>query len=280
MNADDLNQLREREKELNCIYRVIQVLRRDDLAIEDVLRKAVREIPRGWSYPGICMARIIFEGTDYTTPVFHPTRWYQRAEVVVDENVSGEVRVYYARNITGDEENLFLPEEQHLLNTLAEQISIFIFNRQLRHTLENFEDDGNRDTADHGLPASSDRHWKWRYKMARLIAEKMDFERLGVQAVYLIGSTKEAQAGPASDLDLLVVHSGDSSKKTLLEYWIDGWSHSMAETNTQMTGHKMDDGMIDLHLITPRQLKSKSNSFAAMIGNTENSARLLREKKS
>jgi len=279
MNTGDLHHLREREKELNCIYRVIQVLGQEHLSTADILRKVVHEIPQGWSYPGICMASIIFEGNRYTTPQFYPTQWFQQAEILVDDHVSGELRVYYARDITGDDESLFLPEEQHLLNTLAEQLSIFIFNRELKHTLESATNKDNRQSLERGLPSSSDKHWKWRHKMARLIAWQMDLKRLGVEAIYLIGSTKDAKAGPASDLDLLVVFSGDHRQQELLEHWIDGWSRSMAETNYQMTGHQMEEGIIDLHLISPRQLKSKSNSFAAMVGSLDNSARLLREKK-
>ena len=279
MNTGDLHHLREREKELNCIYRVIQLLRQEDLSIADILRKVVLEIPQGWRYPGICMASIIYEGDRYTTPQFHPTKWFQRAEIVVDEHVSGEVRVYYARDISAEDESLFLPEEQHLLNTLAEQLSIFIFNRELRHSLEFLNADNTSRAPEGGLPASSDKHWKWRYKMARLIARQMDFGKFAVQAVYLIGSVKDAKAGPASDLDLLVIFSGDHRQEELLKHWIDGWSRSMAETNYQMTGYQMEEGIIDMHLITPKQLKSKSNSFAAMVGSLDNSARFLREKK-
>jgi len=279
MNTGDLQHLREREKELNCIYRVIQILRKEELSTEDVLRHVVQEVPQGWRFPGICMASIVFEENRYTTPRFHPTQWFQRAEIVVDEHISGEVQVYYTRNITGNEGPLFLPEEQHLLNTLAGQLSNFIFNRELRHTLEYLDKKDKSQVPERFLPVSSDKHWKWRYKMARLIARQMNFESMAVEAIYLIGSTKDAKAGPASDLDLLVVCSGDNRQRELLKYWIDGWSRSLAETNYQMTGYRLEEGIIDLHLITPQEIRSKNNSFAAMIGSLENSARLLRQKK-
>lgn len=279
MDSGDLHSLREREKELNCIYRVIRILGQEDLPLGDILKKVANEIPSGWRYPGICMVGINHEGQQYTSAHFQPTRWYQRAEVVVDEHVSGEIRVYYSHNITGDEENLFLAEEQHLLNTIAEQISVFLFNRQLRYTLEYLHDEKSHSEPVALLPVSSDKHWKWRYQMAQRIAGQMDLDRFGVQAVYIIGSTKDAKAGPASDLDLLVLFDGDEWKKTMLESWIDGWSRSMAETNYQATGYRMKEGMIDLHLVTPENVKNKSNSFATMVGSLSNSARLLREKK-
>ncbi len=280
MSSRDLHHLREREKELNCIYRVIQVLRKEEYATPDILRAVAKEIPYGWRYPGICMVGIDFENRRYTTPHFHPTRWYQQAEIVVDESVLGEIRVYYARNITADEQTLFLSEEQHLLNTLAEQISIFIFNRRLRRMLESSNPAGFNGDDECVLPDRSDQHWRWRYKMARLLAEGMDMAEMGVEAIYIIGSTKEAKAGPASDIDLLVHFTGNDQQKSKLEAWIDGWSQSLAETNYERTGFRIDAGMIDLHLITSEQLQNKSNSFAAMIGSLQNRATLLRSQKS
>jgi len=277
MNNEDLQHLREREKELHTIYRVIQILKQEELTTADVLKKVVQEIPSGWRYPGICMVSIDFEGHPYTTPRFYPTQWYQAAEIVVDQKVLGEIRVYYSKNMTGDVDTLFLPEEQHLLNTLAEQISVFVFNRRVRRTLDMLGEEPLTEDDNQVLPVASDKHWKWRYRMAQRIADAMDFEKLGVKAVYVIGSTKEATAGPASDLDLLVHFTGHRQQESNLRYWIDGWSRSMAQTNYDTTGYQMNQGMIDLHLVSDQDLKNQSNSYAAMIGSHRNSAKLLRK---
>ena len=278
MAEKDLHSLREREKELHCIYRVIQALNQEEQAIADVFRRVVRIIPDGWRYPGICMASIEFEAKNYTTPHFYPTRWYQSADVVVDQNVLGEIRVYYEKEIPGASGPLFLPEEQHLLNMIAEQVSVFIFNRRLRKTVAYLGDETSGLKDEQILPPVSDKHWKWRYQMAGLIAGQMDLNSFGVKAVYLIGSAKNATAGPASDLDLLVHFEGDRRQRELLVSWVDGWSRCMAETNYRMTGYRMDQGMIDLHIVTTRELKSNDSSFATMIGSTENPAKLLRSK--
>ena len=41
-------------------------------------------------------------------------------------------------------------------------------------------------------------HWRWRFRMAQRIAADLDPQKFGVNAFYLIGSTKNATAGPAS----------------------------------------------------------------------------------
>ena len=121
-----------------------------------------------------------------------------------------------------------------------------------------------------------DEYWKWRFQMAQNIANKTDFKYYGIKAIYIIGSTKEATAGPASDIDLLVHFNGTEFQNSLFKSWIDGWNHSLSEFNRQKTGYSLEDGLIDLHLITDDDIE-KNTSFAVMIGNPNNSARLLKQ---
>ena len=49
--------------------------------------------------------------------------------------------------------------------------------------------------------------------MAERIALELDRERFGVEAVYLFGSVKNATAGPASDIDLLLHVNADAEQR-------------------------------------------------------------------
>jgi len=122
----------------------------------------------------------------------------------------------------------------------------------------------------------NDEHWKWRLRMVQNIADKTNFEYYGLKAMYIIGSTKEAKAGPASDIDLLVHFNGTEYQKNLFKSWIDGWNHSLSEINRQKTGYKLEDGIIDLHIVTNEDIKNNT-SFAVMIENINNPARLLKK---
>ncbi len=116
--------------------------------------------------------------------------------------------------------------------------------------------------------------WKWRMEMAEKIAEEMDFERYGVQAVYLIGSVKNASAGPRSDIDLLI-HVRESSPVTgELSAWLDGWSLCLGRMNYLRTGY-LDDRLLDVHIITDDDI-SKKTSFAVKIGAVTDPALRLR----
>ncbi len=115
--------------------------------------------------------------------------------------------------------------------------------------------------------------WRWRARMAERIAARLDAPRLGVKAAYLIGSVKNATAGPASDIDLLLHVNGDESQRRELLLWLDGWSRCLSEMNYLRTGCRTD-GLLDAHLITDDDIASRT-SFAVKIGAVTDAARPL-----
>jgi len=116
-------------------------------------------------------------------------------------------------------------------------------------------------------------HWRWRLRMAERIASALDPEVFCVKAMYVFGSTKNATAGPGSDIDLLI-HRGDDEKKCHnLRLWLDGWSLSLAEMNYLRTGYK-SDGLLDVHYLTDEDIANQT-SYAVKIGAVTDAARPL-----
>lgn len=118
-------------------------------------------------------------------------------------------------------------------------------------------------------------HWKWRYRAVEKIAENLDLDYFGVEAMYLIGSTKNCDAGPYSDIDIMFHFKGNENQKKELVSRIEDWSRELAEINYLKTGVKVDDGLIDIHIITDEDIENK-DSFASMIGAVNNRARLIK----
>ena len=54
--------LKEREKELNCLYRIDELLEKPDLNKDELFMETIRIIPSGWQYPTVCEVKIYFEG--------------------------------------------------------------------------------------------------------------------------------------------------------------------------------------------------------------------------
>jgi predicted nucleotidyltransferase len=124
------------------------------------------------------------------------------------------------------------------------------------------------------LEPPAEAHWRWRLGMAERLAAEMDAARFGVKSLYVIGSVKNATAGPGSDIDLLVHVEEDERKRGELALWLDGWSRSLAEMNYLRTGYRTN-GLLDIHYVTDKEIETKS-SFAAKIGAVTDSARPLR----
>jgi hypothetical protein len=91
--------------------------------------------------------------------------------------------------------------------------------------------------------------------------------------MYVFGSTKNATAGPGSDLDLIIHVRGNDQQTADLSLWLDGWSHSLAEVNFLRTGYK-SEGLLDVHFVTDDDIEKKT-SFAAKIGAVTDAARPL-----
>ena len=111
--------------------------------------------------------------------------------------------------------------------------------------------------------------------MAEVIANKLDFNKYGVAGIYILGSTKNATAGPGSDIDILIHHVGNISQKKELETWFEGWSICLAEINYAITGYNAPDKLIDLHIVNDEDIKNKT-SFAIKINAVSDRARPLK----
>jgi hypothetical protein len=275
-----LQRLKEREKELNTLYRINELLSVRDLSLDALFNGIIDLIPGGWQFGAVCEVKFIFENHEWSSEDFRETAWMQRADIVIDNNISGEIIISYLQLIREFNGSQFLPEEQKLLNTIADKVGNYIFHQRLRNSLKALEA-GKENDSDSGngngqvlSQAGSDQHWKWRYRMAERISQLMDFTKFGVSAVYLIGSVKNATAGPSSDIDLLVHHRANGQQLNCLKSWIEGWSLCLAEENYQHTGYHTGS-LIDLHLLTDEDIKAKT-SFSVMIGAVDDPARLLR----
>ncbi len=115
-----------------------------------------------------------------------------------------------------------------------------------------------------GARQQTDEFWRWRMQMSEKIAAELDAERFGVESMYLIGSTKNASAGPSSDIDLLIHFRGSDDQRHDLENWLEGWSLCLGEMNYLRTGYRNRE-LLDVHLISDDDIE-KSTSFAAKIG--------------
>jgi len=114
--------LRERIKELNCLYGISQLAERHLYSLDNLLQELVNFLPYSWQYPDVTCARILFKGKTYTSDGFKVTDWRQSALIYMYHEAVGECAIFYTEERPPIDEGPFLKEERVLLDAVAEQI--------------------------------------------------------------------------------------------------------------------------------------------------------------
>jgi len=179
-----------------------------------------------------------------------------------------------------------LPELAHLADTVrvidvpeatGGQVLRVLMNADLEEAVGVLAPPGLAAVVSAPMPSPAARpaedHSRWRLRMAQKIAAELAPGRFGVRALYVFGSTKNASAGPGSDVDLIVHFAGTPEDRRSLELWLEGWSLCLAEMNFLRTGYR-SQGLLDVHLVTDEDI-AQQTSYAAKIGAITDAARPL-----
>jgi len=132
--------LRERVKELTCLYGIDQVRDREVAPLPDVLRDIVELLPPAWLYPAIAQARIQVDGVDYATPGFRGGPQRLSAQISVRGARRGFVEVEYTEARPTLDEGPFLRDERRLIDAVASQVASVLARRQAEEERERFEE--------------------------------------------------------------------------------------------------------------------------------------------
>jgi len=134
--TDDLVKFfREREKELECIYRIEEILKTSS-EIGPALSAIVEALPGGWQHTEVCTARISLGTEVYATPGFEETPWVQKADITVQDRKAGEIAVYYTKEMPLADDGPFLTHEARLLKAIADRLGSFVFHKQIEMAME------------------------------------------------------------------------------------------------------------------------------------------------
>jgi hypothetical protein len=103
-----LDNLKERAKELNCLYQVDEILNNQRLSLPEIFRELTLIIPTGWQFPEVCKASIIYENQSYQTPGFRSSVWSLSADIKRDGKIVGKVEVVYTQEVIKAKKVIFL----------------------------------------------------------------------------------------------------------------------------------------------------------------------------
>ncbi|MFO8234220.1 MAG: ATP-binding protein [Bacteroidales bacterium] len=136
----EVKALRERTKELNCMYQIGKILEQKNLDAEITLQKITDIIPQGFQYPEITCVRINIDGKSYKTRNFYETEWKLYTTINSEEKIFGSVEVFYMGKKINTYGEFFLREEKYLINEISIIIAKFIENHKSQHALKENEE--------------------------------------------------------------------------------------------------------------------------------------------
>ena len=119
-------ELRERVKELMCLYGIAKIVEQDNLSLGQILQEIVKLLPPAWLYPDIASARIILDDQAYLTPHFQEGNTKQKADIIVGDSQRGVVELIYSEEKPELDEGPFLKEERALIDAIAREIALII----------------------------------------------------------------------------------------------------------------------------------------------------------
>lgn len=136
-----LNSLRERAKELNCLYMIDEILMADAL-LEKKLQAVVESIPLGWYSPQQCKAKIVHRNNEFTSKAYTEGGPEISEDLIINGSIVGKITVSYPDNAPElDNGESFLEEEKRLIRTLARRISHTILHDSLSQMFEDEDSD-------------------------------------------------------------------------------------------------------------------------------------------
>ena len=117
------SQLRERVKELDCLYSLTKLVEQSENSIDKILQGVADLLPGSWQYPELTCARILYKERSYQSCNFKPTQWTQEAAVIISGRQEGLVEVHYLKKMPQLDEGPFLKEERQLIDAVSDHIA-------------------------------------------------------------------------------------------------------------------------------------------------------------
>ena len=116
-------QLRERIKELDCLYKLTKLIEKNENSLEKIILGTIDLLPVSWQYPEITCAKISYRKQVIQSSNFKSTQWKQKAPIVISGLKEGVVEVHYLKKRPRLDEGPFLKEERLLIDAVSNRIA-------------------------------------------------------------------------------------------------------------------------------------------------------------
>jgi two-component system, NtrC family, sensor kinase len=125
MNVNEFK-LKERVKELNCLYELSTLAWEAKNELDVIVSKTLKILPAAMQHPSLAEVSILVNAKRYSTRGFDKVKMKIEADLSFDNKSLGRVEVGYRPVPSKLKKNTFLKEEMHLLKAVARELSLVI----------------------------------------------------------------------------------------------------------------------------------------------------------
>jgi two-component system, NtrC family, sensor kinase len=118
--------LKERVKELNCLYAISKVAWEGKHDVNAIVSKTLEILPAAMQHPALAEAFITIDNKNFSTPGFSSCRNSIASSLTIDKKNYGIIKVGYRRTSSQKINPEFLKEEKNLLKAIARELSLFL----------------------------------------------------------------------------------------------------------------------------------------------------------
>jgi PAS domain S-box-containing protein len=136
----EAGQLRERVKELHCLFSISDLFRKPGRVQDEVFQGIVDRIPPACQYPDIACARLVLENREFQTGNFRLSPWKAVVDLRINEQRKGFLEAGYLEEKDWGKGGPFLAEERHLLKEIADHTSEYIARVRAEEALRESEE--------------------------------------------------------------------------------------------------------------------------------------------
>ncbi len=122
--------LRERIKELSCVYHLTKLGAESNRSLEEILREAPDIIAPAFLFPEAISCRIVFDHRTYTSSRYMLPKHRLAADLRIDGITRGLVEVSYATDLPTLDKGPFLKEEESLIEVVAQELAAIIQRKE------------------------------------------------------------------------------------------------------------------------------------------------------
>lgn len=132
--------LRERVKEISCLYQVSQIANKSNILMRDIFQQIAVILPKSMQYPEIAFARISVDGETYLSNNFLESNVKLSSEIYTNNQRRGILEVFYSELMIPFHSRIFLEEEKNLITAVSEQISFIIERKQIEENNQKLQE--------------------------------------------------------------------------------------------------------------------------------------------